>query len=114
MTTLVNDRMKNKGFTDDIAYVKRHLREKIEPYQLKHFTFVNVDKQKLVIFPVSFKTEDVLVRPMPKIKSWKLSRNSRLPTEIFRRLRLLFGSSCKKWKIKCLGNALAITSERLE
>ena len=105
VTILVNDRMKNKGFTDDdIAYVKRHLREKIEPYQLKHFTFVNVDKQKLVIFPVSFKTEDVLVRPMLKIKSRKLSGNSRLPTEIFRMLRLLFGSSCKKWKIKCLGH----------
>ena len=59
VTTSVNNRMKNKGFTDhDIAYVKRHLREKIESY---HFEFVNVDKQKLVIFPVSFKTEDVLV-----------------------------------------------------
>ena len=50
-----------------LLYVKRHLREKIS-YQLKHFKFVNVDKQKLVIFPVSFKTEDVLVRLYTKDK----------------------------------------------
>ena len=44
MTALVNDRMKNKGFTDDdIAYVNRHLRENIESYQLKHFKFVDVN-----------------------------------------------------------------------
>ena len=48
VTTLVHYRMKNKGFTnDDIAYVKRHSREKIESYQFK---FANVDKQKLVFF----------------------------------------------------------------
>ena len=47
VTTLVNDGMKNEGFTDnDMAYVKRHLKEKIESYQLKHFKFVNVDKRK--------------------------------------------------------------------
>ena len=50
-----------------LLYVKRYLREKIA-YQLKHFKFVNVDKQKLVIFPVSFKTEDVLVRLYTKDK----------------------------------------------
>ena len=50
-----------------LLYAKRHLREKIA-YQLKHFKFVNVDKQKLVIFPVSFKTEDVLVRLYTKDK----------------------------------------------
>ena len=43
MTALVNDRMKNKGFTDDdIAYVNGHLRENIESYQLKHFKSVDV------------------------------------------------------------------------
>ena len=69
VTTLVNDRMKNKGFTDDdIAYVKRHLREKIESYQLKHFRFIYVDKQKLVIFPVSLKIEGVSVRLYAKDK----------------------------------------------
>ena len=47
VTTLVNDRMTNEGFTDnDMTYVKIHLREKIESYQLKHFKYVNVDKQK--------------------------------------------------------------------
>ena len=45
MTTLVCDRMKNKGFTDDdIAYIKRHLRERMECFQLKYFNQVNVDK----------------------------------------------------------------------
>ena len=35
----------------------------------------------LVTFPVSFKTEDVLDETK-SWKSWKLSRNSQLPTEI--------------------------------
>ena len=57
VTTLVNARIKSKGFThNDIVYIKKHLREKIETY---HFKFVNVDKQKLVILSVSFKTEDI-------------------------------------------------------
>ena len=47
MTALVNDRMKNIGFTDDdIAYVNRHLRENIESCQLKHFKFVDASQQK--------------------------------------------------------------------
>ena len=54
VTNLVNNRMKNKGFTDnDIGYLKRCLREKIESYQLKHFKFVNVGKQKFH-FPCIF------------------------------------------------------------
>ena len=61
--------MKTKGFTDDdIAYVKRHLKENIESYQLKHFKFVDVGKQKFLIFPVSFKTEDISVRLSAKDK----------------------------------------------
>ena len=84
MTALVNDRMKTKGFTDgDIAYVKRHLRENIESYQLKHFKFVDVGKQKFVIFPVSFKTEDILVRLYAKNKALETIKKLLLSTEIF-------------------------------
>ena len=76
--------MKTKGFTDgDIAYVKRHLRENIESYQLKHFKFVDVGKQKFVIFPVSFKTEDILVRLYAKNKALETIKKLLLSTEIF-------------------------------
>ena len=75
MTALVNDRMKTKEFTgDDIAYVKRHLKENKESYQLKHFKFVDVGKQKFVIFPVSFKTDDILVRLSAKDKELETTK----------------------------------------
>ena len=85
-----------------LLYVKRHLREKIS-YQLKHFKFVNVDKQKLVIFPVSFKTEDVLVRLYTKDKE--------LETILGYRQKYL--RCCDCYSGAAAKNALATTSERL-
>ena len=98
--------MKNKGLTDnDIAYVKIHLREKIESYQLKHFKFVNVDNQKLIIFSVSLKTEDVLVRHYAKDKELETNRQKYL-----RCCDCYSGAAAKNRRC----NTLVTTSERLD
>ena len=115
MTALVNDRMKNKGFTDDdIAYVNGHLRENIESYQLKHFKSVDVSQQKLVINPSSFKTEDISFKTevtlCAKDKELENKENSRLLKEIFTMLRLLFESDSSNRKIQY---ALVITIEQV-